>query len=672
MIKNTITIRLFIFAGCLFLLSPSVFLYARDNEIIDEGDGASDSFELDAIVVTANKVDEPVEKISKHVTVITSEDIRESSATNISDLLAQESGINVRSALGNDKQAVVDIRGMGDTAASNVIVMVDDLMINAPDQSGLSLSSIPIEQIERIEIVRGAGSVVYGSGAVGGVINIITKKPGKVHSAQLYSSLGSYKTVDNRVSFGGSLKSVNLDLNAGLYNSDGYRDNGFFRKKDISAKSNYEFNDRFSFNASGFYYEDDYGLPGPVSKEDVNSRSRRVNTDRPNDSGETSEWRGRFELDMDFEKWGALNLKRGYLSRDNRYIIGLNPQISRSDQKDKIDEDTRQFDLNYVKNYAFGGNQQMFQLGIDHYKTEYYREERSDGPRKNSETESFGIFINNRWSVFENLTLNAGSRFNHYQGQFRTDERKLFDDEKIWVNGDTTKSEWENSAYSIGFTYSISQETTFFSSYATSFRIPNVDEFAESEKGLKPQEGVHVEVGARRQFGSFISMSIALFDIRIDDEIYYSDINRNYDERTIRQGIEADFTLYPIEDIRLSGNYTFTKAEFEKTNATIPLVPEHMVSGGIYWQMTRPLAFSLSGVYIGSRFDGNDTDNDQYDKLDAAIVFDTKLTYEYKNMSIFAGINNIFDELYSTSAYSEQYYPMPGRTIYGGIRCTYF
>ncbi len=670
--KNTNTIRLFIFAVCLFLLFPSAFLYAQENVISEEEEGTSDLFELDAIVVTASKVKQPVEDIPKHVTVITSEDIQESTAKNIIDLLAQESGISVRSALGNDKQSVVDIRGMGDTAASNVIVMVDDLMINAPDQSGPSISSVPIEQIERIEIVRGAGSVVYGSGAVGGVINIITKKPGKARSAQLFSSYGSYNTYDNRVSLGGSLKSVNLNLNAGHYDSDGYRDNGFFRKKDISAKSNYVFNDRFSFNASGFYYEDDYGLPGPVSKEDINSRSRRVKTDRPNDSGETTQTIGRFELDMDFEKWGTLNLKRGYISRDNRYIIGLNPQISRNDQKDKIDEDTRQFDLNYVKNYPFGGHQQMFQLGIDHYKTEYYREERSDGPRKNSETESFGVFINNQWAIIENLTINAGSRYNNYQGRFRNDERKLFDNEKIWVNGDTTKSEWDNSAYSFGFAYSITPETSFFSSYATSFRIPNVDEFAESEKGLKPQEGDHFEIGGRRQFGSFLSMSIALFDIRIDDEIYYSDINRNYDERTIRQGIESDFTLYPTEDIRLWGNYTYTKAEFEKTNATIPLVPEHMASAGMHWQMISQLAVSLSGTYIGSRFDGNDTDNDRYDKLDDAIIFDTKLTYEYKSMIIFAGINNMFDELYSTSAYSEQYYPMPERTIYGGIRWTYF
>lgn len=665
-------IKIFIFAVSLFLLFHPGVVLATDNGVSDEDDRAPVLFELDAIIVTANKVKEPISDIPAHVTVISSNDIEESTAKNIIELMAQEAGVNVRTTFGNDKQAVVDLRGMGDTAASNVIVMVDDLVINASDQSGPSLSSIPIEQIERIEIVRGAGSVVYGSGAVGGVINIITKKPKQKPSINLFSSYGSYNTFDSRASIDRQIKDFYLNLNAGFHDSDGYRDNGFFKKKDVNIKSNYEINDRFSFKVSGFYYEDEYGLPGPVSKEDINSRSRRVKTDRPDDSGKTTEARARFELDMDLEEWGTLNLKRGYLNRDNRYIIGFNPQISRNDQKDHIDEDTRQFDLNYVKNYSFAGHSHMFQLGVDHFKTEYIREEKPDGPRKNSETESFGIFINNRWFISENLLLSAGSRYNNFQGRYRTDEKKLFEDVKIWVNGNTTKSEWDNSAYSVGLTYSLFPETSIFGSCATSFRIPNVDEFAESEDGLRPQEGVHIEVGGRQQFSNFMSMTIALFDIRIKDEIYYSDINRNYDEKTIRQGIETDCTLYPSKNIRLWGSYTFTNAEFDKKNTTIPLVPWQRASAGIYWQIINPLGLSLSGTYTGSRFDGNDTENDRYDKLDAYFVCDSKLTYEYNNLIIFIGINNLFNELYSTTAYSEQYYPMPERTIYGGIRWTYF
>ncbi len=630
------------------------------------------TIQLDAIVVTAGKRKEPVSDIPAHVTIIDSQDIQAAAGTSITDVLAREAGITIRSTFGNDKQAVVDLRGMGDTAASNVVVMVDGLVLNSPDQSGPSLSSIPLEQISRIEIVRGAGSVVYGSGAVGGVINIITKKAGDAPAAEVYSSYGSHKTYENRLSLDRRIKNAAVNLNAGWQDSDGYRDNGFFRKKDVTAKAGYDFTDRFSVNLYGAYYEDEYGLPGPVSREDIDSTSRRKKTNYPEDDGETQEAKARLELDIDLDKWGALSVKRGYLSRENRYIMGFSPQIPRSDQEDKIDEDTRQLDLSYVKYYSMGGMPQMIQMGLDHYETEYYRESRPDGPRENSETESTGVFINNQWAVFQDVKLNAGARYNHYKGRFRTDERKLFDDKKYWVNGAADSSDWDNPAYALGMTWALTPATSIFTSFATSFRIPNVDEFAECEDGLEPQEGRHMEIGARHWMGPFLSFTVSVFDIRIDDEIYYSDINRNYDDTTIRQGVEWDITVYPHDDLRLWGNYTYTDAEFDRQNTTVPLVPAHSASAGLHWRIVPALSLALSGTYTGSRYDGNDTDNNRYAKLEDYFVCSGKLSYEYKHFTVFAGVHNLFNELYETSGYSEQYYPMPEQTIYGGIRWTYF
>ncbi|MDO9263601.1 MAG: TonB-dependent receptor [Desulfosalsimonadaceae bacterium] len=644
---------------------------AAENESDTETETVPEIFVLDAIVVTASKTEEPIEEIPKNVTVITREDIEKSGSKNVIDILAKEAGVAVRSASGNDKQAVVDIRGMGDTAASNVIVMVDDLPLNAADQSGPSISSVPVEQIERIEIVRGAGSVVYGNGAVGGVINIITRKKVEKPSATLYSAYGTDDTLTTRASFADNIKDVDINLNAGRHDSDGYRDNGFLRKKDLSAATRYPVNDRLSFMLSGMYYEDEYGLPGAVRFEDMDSSARRVLTEYPNDAGESTELRGRAGVDMNFQNWGQLTLNRGYISRDNTYVIGYSPQISRNDQKDDIEDDTRQLDLNYVKYYSLFDLRHMFQLGADHSATEYIRTDNPVGPRKNSDTESAGVFINNRWALSESLMVSAGARHNTYEGRFRTDENKLFDDVRMWVNGDTEKMTWDNSAYSLGATYAFTEETSVFTSYATSFRIPNVDEFAESEESLKPQEGVNLEVGGRQNFGSRMAVTIALFDIRIDDEIYYSDINRNYEDQTIRQGIETDVTINPTDSINLWGNYTFTDAEFDEKDTDIPLVSKHLASAGVNWQFAEKFQLAVSGTYSGSRYDGNDTDNNRYQKLDAYMVFDTKLTWQHKSWTIFAGVNNIFNELYSTSAYSEQYYPMPERNIFGGVRWTW-
>ena len=130
-------------------------LHAQDNRVGSTGQESADDsprFELDEIVVTASATEEPLKTVPRNITVVTREDIKQAPSKNIVDLLSREAGINLRSLFGSDKQAVIDIRGMGATAASNVIVMVDGVRMNSSDLSGVDFSTIPLEMIERIEI----------------------------------------------------------------------------------------------------------------------------------------------------------------------------------------------------------------------------------------------------------------------------------------------------------------------------------------------------------------------------------------------------------------------------------------------------------------------------------------------------------------------------------------
>ena len=663
------TIHICLVFACLIVFSAAGVAPAAEQLADDNKTGAPVDYTMEDMVVSASKVEEAIETIPKHVTVITGQDIRESAGRNIIDLLGREAGINIRSNFGTDKHSVVDLRGMGDTAASNVIVMVDGLSINSPDMSGPGIAAIPLEQIERIEVVRGAGSVVYGSGAVGGVVNIITRKPGEDPAGNVFFSYGSYDTRNSRAAIEGSAGDLGMNLSAGLYDSDGYRDNGFLKKKDLDAGAVYDLCDRLSLLLSGTYYEDEYGLPGPVSGADIQSRSRRVKTDYPDDYGETTEIRGIAGVEIDLYDQGILTLKRGYIKRDVDFVMGFTDAIPKNDQKTETEEDTRVFDLNYVKDYRFFERYHTLQVGLDHDKTEYVRENAYNGIRRNSKTESFGIFINNQLQITDNLLVNAGSRYNTYQGRFRTDEKKLFaDNVRMWVNGETTRKDWNNNAWAGGVSYSVSADSSLFASYNTSFRIPNVDEFAESEAGLRPQQGRHLEFGGRQRFGAFARLTISFFDIRIEDEIYYSDINRNYEDTTIRQGVEADIKVYPVDFLNFWGNYTYTDARFDEKSTTVPLVPTHTLSAGVAWMPADPWRISFSGTYTGSRYDGNDTDNKTYAKLDDHAVFDVEASYMRGGITVFAGINNIFDNLCESSAYSQQYYPMPERNIFGGVR----
>ena len=217
-------------------------------------------FEMDEIVVTATRERDQIKRIPKDVTVITSDDIALAPSNNIVDLLSREADLNLRSYLGNDKKAGIDIRGMGDTFVSNVIVMVDGFRLNPPDMAGPDFSSIPLNQIERIEIVRGAGSVLYGDGAVGGVINIITKRPTGKPQVKLYSSYGSYDTFDERAILSGGTGKLGMSLALSFYSTDGYRENNYFKKKDADAKFDYDITKALRLSLGCYLHKDKVGL----------------------------------------------------------------------------------------------------------------------------------------------------------------------------------------------------------------------------------------------------------------------------------------------------------------------------------------------------------------------------------------------------------------------------
>jgi outer membrane receptor protein involved in Fe transport len=677
MIKKTIIER-FCSVFILFVLIGSKLLFAQETLTEEEKEATKSRFEMEEVVVTATGLEDEVRKVARNVTIITAEDIAQSPSNYVPDLLARETNLNLQSFYGTDKRAVVDIRGMGQTATSNVLVLVDGFRLNSPDLAGPDFSTVPIDEIERIEIIRGAGSVVYGSGAVGGVVNIITKRGGVKPTAHLYGSYGSYQTIDGRASGGGQVENLSLNLNASYYDTDGYRENGDLEKKDLGARAGYDasehiggdFFDSLLFTLTANYHDDDQGFPGGVPIEDIDDESDRRKASTPNDGAETADKRIRGGIETEFGTWGALKLNGGLRSRESDFIFGFTPLKPRSEQKSRLEEDTQLFDLSYVKEYSLWGLAHTFQFGSDYYYTDYFSERIDQRERKNSQIDNLGLFFTHRSSLGQRLSFDLGFRYNIYEGTFRNDELVDFGGTDVWINGDEFDRDYNDTAYNLGVVYAPLKSTSLFGSFATSFRIPNVDEFALADDNLRPQDGWHVDLGLRHQFKDLAEVSVALFYFEIDDEIFFdadARENRNFDDTTQRFGIETSLRYHPTDALYLWGNFTFMDAKFEDTNNWIPLVPKYSARLGMEWRIINPLLFAFSGTFVSSRYDGNDITNDRFAKLDPYQVFDAKLTYTYKKISLFGGVNNIFNELYETLAFSESYFPMPTRNFYGGV-----
>ncbi len=199
------------------------------------GPAAVSAGPLEEMVVTATRYPKGLDSIPANVSVITAEEIENSVARNIPDLLRVEAGLHVADIAGNRATYTVDIRGFGETAALNTLVLVDGRRINAADLSGTDWTTMPLDRVDRIEIIRGArSSVIYGDNASGGVINILTRQ-GQDFEAGVELGVGSYQGRDASAYIRGSEGRLNYALSGGSQRSDGYRENSATRFDSLGA-----------------------------------------------------------------------------------------------------------------------------------------------------------------------------------------------------------------------------------------------------------------------------------------------------------------------------------------------------------------------------------------------------------------------------------------------------
>jgi outer membrane receptor protein involved in Fe transport len=650
-------------------------------------------------IVTTGVRDRPLASLARSATIITADDIALLPSSNIVDLLAREANLNLRSVAGNAKFSGVDIRGQGDTYSSNVLVLVDGVALNAADLSGADYSAVPLEQIERIEVIRGANTVRYGSGAVGGVINIITKDAGAGTRIDAQARTGSYASVETGLGAGWVGEQASLAVDGAYQDSDGYRDNSGLETKDVAAEAGYQPVEWLDLGVRGTWHRDDYGLPGPVSYDAFNgSDSDRTATATPFDGGETDDDRVRLDVALGTADTGVLQLLGSLRNRDNRYGIGLDAPVP---EPDEISEYETRLEMQYDKSLQLWQRTHGFTLGVDLVDTDYSRDQYfPDGRFTDSRV---GDIRQTAWFAAMDLGLTDTTTlsFGYREDEFRVsggtyildcaeEDKSDFADElpiplpnpvcipdaPVFMQPDETgthRNSWRNSAAELGLVYSASDTTSLFVSYAQSFRNPNVDELIVADDNLSPQTGDHIDAGIRQQIGNVLEWNFALFYSQTDDEILFginpednTSVNRNADETTERVGGEADVRWYVIPSLTLTANLGYTHAEFEETGTMVPLVPEWTGAVSALWQPGPGWVWTVAGNYVGERFDGNDFGN-QKPRLDEYFVADTRLSYQRAGMQFYAGVNNLFDEVYAASAYSNRYYPMPDRNYYAGI-----
>jgi iron complex outermembrane recepter protein len=630
--------------------------------------------ELEPIVVTPYRYGQSIYNISGSITVLTEDDLQDSNATTALDAMRVIPGINVRDYFGNNVTSSIDIRGFGEQSAMNSLVLVDGRRMNEVDQSGVDWTQIPIEQISRIEILRGgSGAVLYGDNAVSGVINIITKKGQGKFKLEADAEYGSYDMNAQKAVLSGSLDKLSYWAAASRRATHGYRDNSHFENQHASSKIEYDVTDNLSAAISAGYNNNNYGMPGALSRANIDEFGRR-HTKFADDYSKNKSYYIHTSIRQGIYDATDVLLDFVYRKKDSysNFIGAVWDPVWGGNPFVRSEIDTYGFTPRFTIDTPVFGFENKLLAGVDMYwydnRSDTY--DISDVLADYTKVKKFttGFYFHDEISLMDRLKIAGGYR--HETARYSFDDMALASPEKTRPN---------QRAYSIGVSYNYADFSNLFLNANRSFRFPATDEYftwGSLDMDLKTQTSRNYEAGINHQYNEKLNIKISLFMMDLKNEIYWNPIggsfgwgaNENYD-KTRRQGAEFFLDYQATKNIDIKGGYSYTKSTFREGDYKgkyVPMVPQHKVNLGTGFKVFDVLKLNINGSFTDSRYFINDQGNN-FKQLGSYFTLDSNLSYSYKDVSLMFGVNNILAKKYSeygvcnATSGAKNYYPSPGR-----------
>lgn len=655
-----------------------------------------------SVVITAPRFPEEVRRLPASVTVITEEDIRQSAARTLPELLSSEVGITMKDFYGNNAAYTsIDLRGFGVTGPQNTLVLLDGRRLNDFDLSGVQWPAIPLASIERVEIVRGAGGVLYGDGATAGIINIVTRSPltpGK--SLEVLGRVASYETLEGQVyaSYGSARFGINGSVYG--YESDGYRDNNRNEQQNNTLNLRWAVGDgaldlRFATDSQ------DIRLPGgrfvqpSIGLDQYATDPRGAAT--PLDYASRDGTRGRLSF---LQHFGDAEFSISLDTRDK-------DQRSYFDQGGFPTYRADDLELRSVTprvKLPFG--RQTLVFGVDWHQWRY-RSQRTDRPenlerptnRVSIDQDTAGVYVLDTIALTPATIAVAGWR----------SERAKYEGTDVVDTGAPpctvpfafcaaapAVSEVQNQhAWELGLRHAFNAQWSAFARAGRAFRFSNAEEIYESDiffapqfQILQPQHSRTYEAGGEWRDGRR-ALRATLFRIDVFDEIHLDPFTTGVGNTNLppsrRQGLELDGETR-FANVGVSAAYAYTDAEFLEgtlqgspfaigTNMpiggkTVPLVPRHKLNVAVYWDIAARTRLSGAFTAVSEQVLDNDEPNTLEHRIPEYYVADLKLTQAFRWGRVAATVNNLFDEEYYNYAVRSAFvpdrysvYPLPGRSF---------
>lgn len=649
---------------------------------------------LDEVVVTATRTEEKLRDVSNAVIIKDFFDIEESSARSVGELLANEPGVDWRTR-GNYGGASeeIQIRGMGGDATQ---VLLNGVSVNSPSLGSADVGRLPLNSIEKVEVVKGAGSLLYGTGAMGGTVNILTKNPQRDRTAlKAGAGFGSEGTHEVNAEQG-----MFLDDAFGYYltvtgqETDGFRENSDLDHRDASVKLLYDKGDRLQVSMFGAYVDREYGVPGvrpPAGTQDyfVNG-VRMYGGDAASlvDHGSDEDIYSVLELKSRPLGWLAVTLRGDYVEMENYYYRRNNgavwPKVAGEGEE------------TWVTNTVLGA-EGFVELRPTAAATLLVGAQYKDYEYKNEvgDLDSFGS------PVAGTITSDVHDLFT--RGAYAEAEYRFCPALKVLAGVRHEKHSmfgYENLPR-YGAVIQPFDATTVKVNRGKHFKAPTMNDlywpdngWVRGNPGLQPEVGWHSDVSVDQElWRNRLTLSATYFEWNIDDKISWAEnpafptvipgINywtpSNVDTYEAK-GWELGLQGRPVDALRVGLSYTHTDAEEEKSVAAwrqALYTAKHLFKGEVGYTLDFGLTAGMTVRYVGDRpayYPTAAAITPQY-TLASYWITDVMLSQRWQNHWLVAlQLNNIFDQGYdtylasfrdeNTATTSRQGYPGAGRSAF--------
>jgi len=600
---------------------------------------------LEPIIVTATKLETPAREVASSVTVISEEDISTKQQTTVLDALRSVPAVDVVRQGGAGQQTSIFMRGAN---SEHTLVLIDGIQVNDPISPArfFDFAHLTTDNIDRIEVLRGPGSTLYGSDALGGVINIITQKGQGEPRLTVSAEGGSYETHREKIGLSGGNEKINYSLTASYLDSNGI--GAASRKDDNSERDGYE---NLSTSARiGLTPTDNFDLDFIVRYIDSETEIDNFGGPAGDDPNFTLDNRSIFfrtqaRLILFDDLWEQ---KLGFSLSDYDRSSHNDPDSDHPFDLVRSSYDSRQHKIDWQNNlYLHETN--TVTLGIEYEeekgKSDYYSESffgpwSSTFPEK--KTDTIGCYLQDTIRLWDRLFTTLGVRI---------------DDHDEFGSQTTYRA---TSAYLFNTT-----GTKIRASYGTGFKAPSLIQLFDPVFGgnpdLDPEESEGWDVGIDQTFlNDQLTISLTYFENDFEDLIVNEFVGfdpilgpiysyENVDNAETK-GIELALTCQPVEDVIIRASYTYTETENESTNEDLLRRPNNKFSADITYRFLERGNVNLNLLYVGERddifFNGVTFESGRTELANYTVVNLAASFMVTDKLRLFGRVDNLFDEEY--------------------------